>query len=281
MIKKIENGLSTVATSYDGFILDLWGVVHNGVEPYPDTIPTLQALRAANKKVWLLSNAPRRNTVVRDKLRGMGITDDLYDGLLTSGEATFQALSKGIPQRFGKNFYFIGQFEKDKSLFEGLDLCLVDDIAKADFLLVSGVHDFADTAQMYDPVLAQAHAAGLPFVCANPDRIVHVAGQLVVCAGMLADSYTAMGGKVFWFGKPYPVVYDLLLTSMGTRRVVAIGDSMVTDIAGAAGAGIDSLLVTSGIHNNELSGENDSEKEKTFFSQYQGLPTGLLDRLFW
>lgn len=278
----LDAGLSAIAGDYDAFILDLWGVVHDGQKACPDAIPAMQEMQRAGKSVWLLSNAPRRNDTVVEKLDGMGVTSDLYDGLLTSGEATHAFLEKDAERLCGHRFYFIGQEHKDSSLYDGLSLEKVDDLKRADFLLVSGVRDFSDDAEMYRDVLKEAAQSGMPFICANPDRIVHVADQLVVCAGALADMYEDLGGEVRWFGKPYPAVYRYLQEgALQGQRILAIGDSMVTDIAGAATAGIDSVLVTSGIHRQDLADLADKNRLDSFMTAYTSPPQYIIDRLFW
>src|SRR4051812_28632152 len=140
---KYINGLSEIIGLYDGFILDLWGVVHDGVAPFPETLPTLAALKKAKKKVWLLSNAPRRAYVIEEKLTEMGIARDMYDGLLTSGEACWQALREGLIEKWGRRCFHIGQLARDNSIYEGLELEIVDTPAKADFVLNTGVEDFS------------------------------------------------------------------------------------------------------------------------------------------
>ncbi len=271
-------GLSDIADRYDAFILDLWGVLHDGCNAYPDTIETLKKLKTAGKKTVLLSNAPRRNPVIVEKLDGMGIARDLYTDIMTSGEATWRALAKDFA---GKKIFFIGQKHKDNSLYEGFSATITDAPEEADVMLVTGVEDFSDKAELYAERLKRARATNLTFICANPDRIVHVGEQLVVCAGTLADIYESMGGKVLWFGKPYPAVYDSAFDLLGhppKSRVAAVGDSMVTDIAGAHGAGIDSYLVTAGIHREELAGEADIP---AFLEKAAFRPTGFLPVFKW
>ena len=279
---KAINGLSEIFGRYDGFILDLWGVVHDGVTPFPDTLTTLAALKKTKKKVWLLSNAPRRAHVVAEKLSEMGITPDMYDGLLTSGEASWQALREGLIEQWGRRCLMIGSPIRDRSLYEGLDLEMVTNPLQADFILNSGVEDFADTADKYMPVLKGCVIRNLPMLCANPDKVVHVENNLVICAGTLADIYATLQGEVVYFGKPYRSVYSRCLQSMGTMNVLAVGDSMLTDIAGATGAGLDSVLVTSGIHREEFSTINtENNGLKDFLANYLYKPNYLMKSFAW
>ena len=281
---RVINGLGEVAGFYDGFILDLWGVVHDGTKPFADTIPTLQEIKRAKRKVWLLSNAPRRAFVVMEQLERMGIGRDVYTGIMTSGEATWLALQDRLLKLWGQNCYHLGP-GRDESLYQDLSLKLVSEPEQADFILNTGVLDFADTPDVYRATLERAAAKNIPMLCANPDRIVHVGDKLVYCAGSIADVYTAMEGQVTFIGKPYKEVYRLCFEGLGTRQVMAIGDGMPTDIAGAVGAGIDSALVQGGIHRDSLPKISEmhekSAEVKKFFSSHLCRPNFLMDRLVW
>lgn len=278
-------GLGEVAGIYDGFILDLWGVVHDGIRPYADTVATLRELKRAQRIVWMLSNAPRRAHVIAAKLADMGIGPELYDGLLTSGEAAWMALRDRYLAEWGRRCYHLGPPEKDASLYERLDIEIVPRPAGADFVLNSGVRDFGDTAEQYLPELEACAVAGLPMLCANPDRVVHVGEKLVVCPGTFAEMYEKMGGQVAYFGKPHRAVYTLCLAGMGVQRVLAVGDAMVTDIAGAAGAGLDSALVTSGIHRDAFTSTarqaHPPAAPALFFQEFAHRPTYLMSALRW
>ncbi|MBI3440229.1 MAG: TIGR01459 family HAD-type hydrolase [Proteobacteria bacterium] len=273
---QLISGLSEVFGSYEGFILDLWGVVHDGAAPFPDTIPALQLLKKAKRKVWLLSNAPRRAHIVAQRLTEMGVATELYDGVLTSGEMTWQALHDTLLTKWGRRCLHIGRVQ-DASLYEGLDVELVQDPADADFVLNSGVMDFSDPAEKYLPVLKRCSEHGLPMLCANPDKTVHIENKLVICAGTLADLYATLEGEVVYFGKPYRSVYSRCLQELGSGRVLAVGDSMLTDIAGATGAGLDSVLVTSGIHREEFA-KNDW---RNFLARYPYQPSYVMKSFSW
>lgn len=280
----IYGGMADIAAQYDAFILDLWGVLHDGCNAYSGTIEALRKLKEAGKKTVLLSNAPRRNHAVIGKLESMNITRALYTDIVTSGEATWAALKKDFS---GKKIFFIGQQEKDSSIYEGIDATLVDTPEQADVMLVSGVRSFSDKPEQYNDWLKRARDRSLTFVCANPDRIVHVGAQLVVCAGTLADIYESMGGKVLWFGKPYPSVYETAFGILGRDiakpRIAAVGDSVITDIAGASAAGIDSILVAGGIHRDELMVGSVIGKSKAaiFMEKTAFKPAGFLAEFCW
>ncbi|MFN4283219.1 MAG: TIGR01459 family HAD-type hydrolase [Alphaproteobacteria bacterium] len=249
--------LSAVASRYDGFVLDLWGVVHDGHKPYPDAIACLTALKAAGKRVVLLSNAPRRASGVTDAMLGMGIARELYDGVVTSGELTWRALKTkrdAWHAKLGRRFVHIGP-ERDHGLWAGLDLDWMRTPAEADFVLNTGPWRDEETLADFEDVLRDCAARRLPMICANPDLEVIRGGSRLICAGALAARYAELGGDVVYHGKPYAAAYEACLAEMALAdksRILAVGDSMITDIKGAAAAGIASALVTSGIHAEEL-----------------------------
>jgi HAD superfamily hydrolase (TIGR01459 family) len=246
-------GLGAIAADYDGFIVDLWGVVHDGIRPYPGALHCLE--RLAGRPVLLLSNAPRRSASTQSMLRRMGVPDRLYTHILTSGEATWLALrDRAHPwfARLGARVYHLGP-KRDRNVLEALDLTIVGDPAAADFMLNTGPDDDVDDPRdlaTFIPELDRCLAAGLPMICANPDLVVMRGEVRLICAGLLAQHYAAQGGDVFSLGKPDPAIYAMALHMLAVPpgRVLAIGDSLRTDIAGAAGAGIDSLWILGGIH---------------------------------
>jgi HAD superfamily hydrolase (TIGR01459 family) len=255
---QLIHGMLEIADRYDGFILDLWGVLHDGVRPFPGVRDCLLALKAQGKKLCLLSNAPRRLTATRAKLDGMGLTADLYDALMTSGEATWMAL-RDPPDAWhaalGPRLFHIGP-PRDNDVYDTLsNRQRVDTPEQADFVLNTGIDDFDETLADYEPILARCAAAGLPMICANPDLVVLVGEKMVVCAGLLAQRYEELGGAVVQHGKPHAPVYRQCLSLLGNpapERICAVGDSLRTDIAGAAAAGMDSVLIAGGIHREEL-----------------------------
>ena len=257
---QVLTGFAPLAARYDGFILDLWGVVHDGMAPYPGAIDMLKRLAAAGKPAVLLSNAPRRSAVAQQAMRAMGIADDLYSGILTSGEATHRMLRDRTDPFFaalGRRVYHLGP-PRDRSVLEGLDLERVARPGQADFVLNTGPDDERSPTDpaAYEDELRTCQAAGLPMVCANPDLEVVRGGALVICAGLLTLRYEALGGVTRWVGKPDAAVYATVLDMLGMERtrVLAVGDSLRTDMAGAAGVGIDACWVLGGIHADELQG---------------------------
>lgn len=284
-------GISEVSDKYDGFILDLWGVIHDGEKPYPGVPECLKQLKAGGKQVCLLSNAPRRTDSVVEKLENMGVSRDLYAHIMTSGEATWRALKSRDDAwyaKLGDKCYHLGP-ERDFSVLEGQDFSIVDTPAEADFVVNTGIYDFGDTMEDYEDTLQACHAAKLPMVCANPDLIVVTARHgLALCAGSLAQRYEELGGEVSYHGKPHKGVYEAcfeLLAGIAPERILAVGDSLHTDIAGATNAGIDSVLVAGGIHREELFPANDSSLDSQALARlssgYGYRPTGTLGQFLW
>ena len=264
---RVINGMRELAPEYDGFILDLWGVVHDGTAPFPGVLDCMERLIAAGKRLVLLSNAPRRSDDVMRRITRIGVPERLYHGIMSSGEEAWLHLKhrdEPFYATLGHRCVHIGS-ERDLEIREGLDLVFVDISAEADFILNTGPAEWEDTLETYMPVLAEALSRGLPMVCANPDLVVVHNGKPALCAGALAEEYQRLGGRVRWHGKPYPSVYESCLGLLGIgekRRILAIGDSLRTDIAGAAGAGIDSLFIAGGIHADEFSNDGGLDPER-------------------
>ena len=257
MTLRLIDGMHELAPDYDGVILDLWGVVHDGIAPFPGVLDCMGRLIEAGKRVVLLSNAPRRSDDVMRRIARIGVPAGLYHGVMSSGEEAWQYLHDRTDPFYaalGRRCLHIGS-ERDLEIREGLGLDIVETPEAADFILNTGPAEWNDTIADYAPVLDAARQRGLPMVCANPDLVVIHDGKPALCAGALAEHYEGIGGRVRWHGKPHPSVYDSCLALIGIadrRRLLAIGDSLRTDIAGAAAAGIDSLLIAGGIHSGDF-----------------------------
>lgn len=255
----VLDGFAALAEAHDGFILDLWGVIHDGVTPYPGAVDVLRRLRDAGKPTVLLSNAPRRAAAAQAAMRAMGIEDALYTGILTSGEAThlhLKAQDEPFFAGLGERVFHLGP-ERDKNVMEGLWLTEVASPSHADWVLNTGPDDHhpGQTVDEFEMTLEACAALDLPMVCANPDLEVIRGGQRAICAGALAERYAELGGRVRLVGKPDPAIYPRVLRMLGVRdraRVLAVGDSLRTDVAGAAAAGIPAAWVLGGIHGEEL-----------------------------
>ena len=251
-------GLAALAPAFDGFILDLWGVIHDGVQPYPGAIDCLRYLRDAGKPAVLLSNAPRRAAVAQAGLRAMGIPDDLYTDIMTSGEATHELLRTRSDAWFaalGRRVYHLGPV-RDRNVIEGLDLTLVENPDDADFVLNTGPDDAGGITELgdWEAVLLRFRANNLKMICANPDLEVMRGPLRLICAGLLTQRYEALGGEARWIGKPDPAIYAPVQAMLGIapNRILAVGDTPRTDLAGAASVGIASCWVLGGIHADDF-----------------------------
>lgn len=245
------SGLSDIADRYDAFILDLFGVVHNGLELYPDTKRCLAELKKMGKSTCLLSNTPRRYFEIEQDLEKMGLSHDCYDHIVTAGDSTHEALKPFE----GQKCWFAGT-ERFTSILDGIDLVQVDTPQDADFIVnaISGTYR-TDEASIYKDLEIGLNA-NLPMVCANPDLVVHVGDQMHICAGTYAEWYEQKGGPVSYHGKPHKPVYEQAHKFLGhpdKDKIIAIGDALRTDIKGASAFGIQSVLNLIGIHREELS----------------------------
>ena len=249
-------GLSTLAEAYDGVICDVWGVLHNGISPYPAAAEALARFRALGKAVVLLTNAPRPSKAIEDLLgRQYSIGPESYDEIVTSGSVA-RKVFESEPRR---RLFHLGP-PHNLSLFEGLDVKLVGE-EDAEYVALTGLFDDeTETAETYRPMFSRFVGRGLKMYCANPDVVVERGDRLVYCAGALAQLYIELGGDTAIIGKPYKPVYDSALAAIDRaqgqpvdkRRVLAIGDGLPTDIKGARGQGIDVLMVTAGIHGSDF-----------------------------
>jgi HAD superfamily hydrolase (TIGR01459 family) len=231
--------------------------VHDGIAPMPGALECLRSLIEAGKRVVLLSNAPRRAGDVVERIDRIGVPAGLYHHVMSSGEEAWQHLFRrddSFYAALGLRCVHIGS-ERDTGIREGLGLELVETAEEAEFILNTGPAGWDNRIEDYRPLLQRALERGLPMVCANPDLVVMHGGRLVLCAGALAQWYEDRGGRVRWHGKPFRSVYETCFGLLGIddlSRILAIGDSLRTDIAGAAGAGIDSVLIVGGIHADEF-----------------------------
>jgi HAD superfamily hydrolase (TIGR01459 family) len=283
-------GFAPLAHRYDGFVLDLWGVIHDGVNAFPHAVETLGQLKALGKRTLLLSNVPRPNDAVRTMMRRMGIADDLYTDILTSGEAVRRQL-QNPPDAWwaglGRKVFHLGPV-RDKPVLEGLPLEETATPEGADFVLNTGPDDHRNPSDMneFETVLQDCARAKLPMVCGNPDLVVIRGGVRVLCAGSLAERYKELGGDVRAVGKPDPAIYRPVLAQMAmpADRVLAVGDSLHTDIPGAGRVGLASCWVLDGIHGSVLrdgAGGFDIVKAEAL-ARAEGLtPVATLPRFSW
>jgi HAD superfamily hydrolase (TIGR01459 family) len=286
----VLRGLSEVANDYDTFIVDLWGVMHDGVAAFPEAVDCLGRLKSMGGCNIILSNAPRRASEVASRNSELGISPTLVDLVMSSGEATWRHLSRRPDpwyRALGGRCFHLGP-ERDLGMRDGLEIRFVETLGDADFILLTGAVGFEDKVADYDALLAEALSRALPMVCANPDREVIRGGRREICAGAIALAYEERGGEVRYHGKPDSEIYDECLTALGIvdrRRVLALGDSLRTDIAGAVRAGIDALFVAGGIHADELGltqgGTLDGRQLDALIAAAPEKPLAALPHLVW
>jgi HAD superfamily hydrolase (TIGR01459 family) len=283
-------GFAPLADRYDGFVLDLWGVIHDGVNAFPHAVDCLAHLKQAGKRTLLLSNVPRPNDAVQTMMQRMGIADDLYTDILTSGEAVRRALQSPPDlwwAELGRRVYHLGP-QRDKPVLEGLPFILADTPDEADFVLNTGPDDHRNPTDLneFEAVLQACAHRRLKMICGNPDLVVIRGGLRVLCAGSLALRYQELGGDVRSIGKPDAAIYQPVLQQLGidARRVLAVGDSLHTDIAGAAGVDLAACWVLDGIHGAALrdrDGGFDRAKVELVAGEAGLSPVAAIPRFSW
>jgi HAD superfamily hydrolase (TIGR01459 family) len=249
------SNVSDLMGRYDLVLSDVWGVIHNGVSAYRGACDALIRMRCGGIPVVLISNVPRPSSAVKLYLDELGVSREVYDAIQTSGD-----LSRAILDALGdKRILHLGP-DRDVMLFDGLSVRRVG-LEQAEYVVCTGLNDnIVEKPEQYDELLRELYARRLPMLCCNPDIVVEVNGALRYCAGALAMRYSALGGEVIHVGKPHPEIYRKAIVSgefltgaqISPSRILAIGDSMRTDIAGADCVGVQSLFIASGIHAKEL-----------------------------
>jgi HAD superfamily hydrolase (TIGR01459 family) len=281
---QILSGLHDIADDYDALVCDVWGVLHNGRMPFLAAADALRAFRERRGPVVLLSNAPRLVATLMKQFEHIGVPTDCFDAVVTSGVAARSELAARARGRKLAMFH-LGP-ERDRDVFEGLD---VENVSadEAEVVLCTGLFDDDhETPEDYAGRLAELKERSLTMLCANPDIVVQRGGQLVYCAGALAREYEKIGGEVIYFGKPHPAIYDLTLETMRktcgrtVTRVLAVGDGMATDLAGANAMGFDALFVAHGIHAAEL-GEMTHETLAQLFEKTGVRARAAMRELVW
>jgi HAD superfamily hydrolase (TIGR01459 family) len=249
--------LRDLVAGVDVVLSDIWGVVHNGLVAFPQACEALHAFRDQGGTVILITNAPRPADSVQRQLRKLDIADDIYDAIVTSGDLTRHF----VADHPGRKMFWIGP-ERDSSIHRGLDAVL-GPLEQADYIVCTGLFDDeTESAEDYRAMMLQARERKLPLICANPDIVVERGDRLIYCAGAIAELYRELGGEVIFYGKPHRPIYQRALAlaverqghAIALNRVLAIGDSVRTDLAGAQNFGIDCLFVTRGIHAEDFEG---------------------------
>jgi len=280
-------GLQPLADRYDLILCDVWGVLHNGVKAYEAASDALTRFRAKGGRVVLVSNAPRPGASVGTQLDGFQVPRSAYDAIVTSGDLTRLA----IQERLDKVVHHIGP-PRDMPIYNGIDVRF-GSIEEADYVVCSGFdNDEEETVEDYRPQLEAMRRRNLLMVCANPDLVVERGHMILPCAGTIALAYEEMGGEVFYAGKPHRPVYeralaiasDLAGRPIPKEKVLAVGDAIRTDIAGAVGFGIDALMIARGIHAEELGlhkGDLVSDHVQDWVGRQPVRPTAFTDVLSW
>lgn len=283
MTLRFVERLRDVVGGVEVVLSDIWGVVHNGLESFPDACAALHSYREQGGVVILITNAPRPADSVQRQLRKLGVADDTYDAIVSSGDLTRRFVS----DHPGKKLFWVGP-ERDSSIHRGLDPAMAE-LQDADYIICTGLFDDeTESAEDYRPMLSKALARKVPLICANPDIVVERGDRLIYCAGAIAELYRELGGEVVFYGKPHRPIYERAMALAAERRgrpaelrhVLAIGDSVRTDLTGAHRFGIDCLFVTRGIHAEEFAGidQLDPASVKELFGHP---PRALIRDLRW
>ena len=280
------SGLSQIAPHYSALFCDVWGVVHNGLVAYGSAVEALQRYRAGGGVVALITNAPRPSAAIAEMLDALGIPRDAWDVLVSSGDAT-RAL---IGRYRGKVIHHVGPATADDALYAGLGV-VRGSPEEAEAVIVTDLDSDDDTPDMYVERMALWRRLELPLICANPDKFVEVGDTLVYCGGSLADAYAAIGGEVTMAGKPFTPIYqetqrraeEAAGRKLAAAEILAIGDSVRTDAAGAAAHGFDLLFITGSIHAAELDafGDTDAAQVRRLVAPSGANLVGFMPRLAW
>jgi len=275
--------LSDLVDGVEVILSDIWGVVHNGLESFPEACEALHTYRQRGGTVVLITNAPRPADSVQRQLRKLGVADETYDAIVSSGDLT----RNFVADHPGKKIFWIGP-ERDSSIHRGLDAVMAP-LEQADYIICTGLFDDeTESAEDYRAMMLQAREHKLPLICANPDIVVERGDRLIYCAGAIAELYRELGGEAIFYGKPHRPIYERAMALAAERRgrptsldrVLAIGDSVRTDLTGALGFGIDCLFLTRGIHSEEFEGidQLDPASVKELFGHP---PRALMRELRW
>src|SRR5437016_7202782 len=283
MTLRFVERLRDLVDGVEVILSDIWGVVHNGLEAFPEACEALHTFRSKGGTVILITNAPRPADSVQRQLQKLGVADETYDAIVSSGDLTRHYIA-GHP---GRKVFWLGP-ERDKSIHRGLDPVLAP-LQEADYIVCTGLlDDETETAEDYRGMMMQARERKLTLICANPDIVVERGDRLIYCAGAIAELYRELGGEVIFYGKPHRPIYERAMALAAERgghdvrldRVLAIGDSVRTERTGALGFGIDCLFLTRGIHSEEFEGidQLDPASVKELFGHP---PRALMRELRW
>ncbi|MDZ4367688.1 MAG: TIGR01459 family HAD-type hydrolase [Afipia sp.] len=254
---RFADRLRDLTTGVDVILSDVWGVIHDGIHGFPEACKALQTFRAQGGTVIMITNAPRPADSVQRQLRKMEISDETYDAIVSSGDLTRNFVASRLEQPLLQ----IGP-ERDNPMFRGLDVKFTT-LENAEYIVCTGPYDDeVETEENYRGMMEEALKRNLTFVCANPDMVVERGHRLITCAGAIAELYRSLGGEVIFYGKPHRPIYDRALElaaekrggTTPSNRILAIGDSVRTDLTGANLMGLDCLFLTRGIHAVDFEG---------------------------
>ena len=264
------NHLSEVFDAYDTFVIDLWGVMHNGIKLNEKAVEAVDQLIKNSKKIVFLSNAPRPSAKVIDFLLKLKMDKKYLDNVMTSGEAAMHAINKN---KFGKKFYHLGP-PRDNSIFEKVKDNITN-IENCDFILCTGLLDeYENDLDYYKNLLVKHNSKKL--ICTNPDLTVHRGSKEEYCAGYIAKIFESLGGEVIYYGKPYKEIYRMCFNE--TEKVLTIGDNLRTDIKGANNVNKDCLFISNGVHRSEF---NNNDELKTLLTKYKVKANYFQKELQW
>ncbi|XP_010422839.1 PREDICTED: uncharacterized protein LOC104708052 [Camelina sativa] len=296
------NGLKDIVEkrNFKAWLLDQYGVLHDGKKPYPGAISTLKNLATAGAKIVIISNSSRRASTTMEKLKGLGFDPSFFTGAITSGELTHQSLQRRDDPWFaalGRSCIHMTWNDRGAISLEGLGLNVVENVDEADFVLAHGTEALGLPSGSVSPmpldelekILEKSAARGLPMIVANPDYVTVEANVFHIMPGTLASKYEELGGEVKWMGKPYKMIYESAMAIAGVvnpSEAIAVGDSLHHDIKGANISGIESIFITGGIHGNELGLTSFDEvanldSVKTLTAKHSAFPAYVLSAFKW
>lgn len=281
-MRRIES-LDELLDDYAVILSDVWGVIHNGIEPHLEAAAALARARARGLAVVLITNSPRPHFDVERQLEVIGVPRDAWDRIVTSGDVT-RELVREAPRRI----FHLGP-DRDFNLYDGLDVELVEDVEASSVVCTGLFHDDTETPDDYRELLSRLRSRNLPFICANPDIVVERGERLIWCAGALARDYALLGGRTLVAGKPHPPIYAAAMEAaaeaagrpVARSEAVAIGDGMLTDVKGAASNDIDVLYVSGGIHARDYGPADDPDVVllDAFLQRHGHRPLAFLPKL--
>lgn len=275
--------LDALTDRYAALLCDVWGVLHNGIDPFPEAGEALRRARENGLAVVLITNSPRPRDGVVEQLASIGVPENAWDRIVTSGDVT-RDLIRTAPRKI----FHLGP-ERDQSIYDGIDCELVEEF-EADAVVCTGLFDDeVETPEDYTEMLQRLRSRNLPFICANPDIVVERGDRLIWCAGALARDYTLLGGRTLVSGKPHRPIYAAALDAAGEvlgrqvapEEALGIGDGMMTDVKGAADNGLDVLYVSGGIHAGDYGDalNPDLERLSDFLEKHGHRPLAVIPRL--